>query len=146
MKIVISSAGKGLESEVDPRFGRCRYFLIVDADTRDFEVLDNQNAEMYGGAGIKTAQLVAGLGLNTVLTGNIGPNAFEVLNAAGIEILTGASGTIAEAVDAYRNGQLKRVDTSTVQSHAGMGKARRRGNRMTSKRGTAGPKIRNPKG
>ena len=86
MKVAISSAGKNLESETDPRFGRCKYFLVVDTETEEFEVLPNENADRMGGAGIKTAQLVAGLELGSVITGNIGPNAFEVLNAAGVQI------------------------------------------------------------
>ena len=122
MKIAISSIGKSLESEIDPRFGRCRYFLIVDTETEEFEVLPNENVEMMGGAGIKAAQLVADLELSTVLTGHIGPNAFEVLNTAGIQIMTGVTGTIADAIGAYKQGQLERTEAHTVESHSGMGK------------------------
>ena len=131
MKIAISSAGKSLESDIDPRFGRCRYFLVVDTETREVEALPNENAEMMGGAGIKAAQLVADRGLNTVITGNIGPNAFEVLNAAGIEILTGVNGTVAGAIEDYKQGDLKRAEASTVGPHSGMGKGRRSGRQLT---------------
>lgn len=120
MKVAISSAGKSLESETDPRFGRCKYFLVVDTETEEFEVLPNENADRMGGAGIKTAQLVAGLELGSVITGNIGPNAFEVLNAAGVQIMTGATGTIANAIKAYKQGQLEKAETHTVESHSGM--------------------------
>ena len=131
MKIAISSAGKSLESEIDPRFGRCRYFLVVDTETEAFEVLPNENAEMMGGAGIKAAQLVADLELSAVLTGNIGPNAFEVLNTAGIQIMTGVTGIVADAIEAYKQGQLERAEAHTVESHSGMGKDGRFGRQLT---------------
>ena len=130
MKLAISSAGKSLESETDPRFGRCKYFLVIDMETEEFEVVLNENADRMGGAGIKAAQLVADLGLGSVITGNIGPNAFEVLNTAGIQIMTGATGTVADAIEAYKQGQLQRAEVHTVESHSGMGRDRRFGTQL----------------
>jgi predicted Fe-Mo cluster-binding NifX family protein len=131
MKIAISSAGKSLESETDPRFGRCKYFLVVNTETEEFEVLPNENAERMGGAGIKAAQLAAGLELDSVITGNIGPNAFEVLSTAGIQVMTGATGTITDAIEAFKQGQLERAEAHTVESHSGMGEDSRFGTSLT---------------
>ena len=131
MRIAISSTGKNLESQTDPRFGRCKYFVVVDTETEKFEVLPNENADRMGGAGIKAAQLVADLELHSVLTGNIGPNAFEVLNTAGIQVMTGVTGTIADAIETYKQGQLERAKAHTVESHSGMGKDRRFGPQLT---------------
>lgn len=127
MKIAISSTGQRLESDIDPRFGRCKYFLAVDSDTKEFEAFPNESAEVMGGAGIKAAQFVADLNVKAILTGNIGPNAFETLNAAGIEILTGVEGTVNDAIEDYKEGKLKSAQASTVGAHFGMGKGGRRG-------------------
>ena len=125
MKIGISSTGKDLNAQVDPRFGRCQYFLIVDADTMDFESISNESAMASGGAGIQAAQIIAKAGVEVMITGNVGPNAFQTLSAAGIKIFTGISGTIKEAVERYKKGDLKETETSTVGSHFGMGGAGR---------------------
>lgn len=127
MKIAISSTGQRLESDIDPRFGRCKYFLVVDTDTEEFEVFSNESAEVMGGAGIKAARFVADLNVKAILTGNIGPNAFDTLNAAGIEILTGIEGTVNGAIEDYKEGKLKSAQASTVGPHSGMGKGGRRG-------------------
>jgi len=127
VKIAISSTGQRLKSDIDPRFGRCKYFLVVDSNAKEFEAFANENAEVMGGAGIRAAQFVADLDVKAVLSGNIGPNAFEVLNAAGIEILTGAEGTVNDAIEDYKEGKLKRAQASTVGPHSGMGKGGRRG-------------------
>ena len=84
MKIAISATGSTLDAEVDPRFGRCQYFIIADPQTMEFEVVDNSSAMAAGGAGISAAQMIADKGVEAVLTGNCGPNAYQVLSAAGI--------------------------------------------------------------
>ncbi len=107
MKLCISSTGQNLAAVVDPRFGRATSYIIVDSDTNAFEYVENPSAMAGGGAGTKAAQLVINKGVQAVLTGNIGPNAFAVLNAAGIQIYTGVSGTVQQAVDLFKGGGLQ---------------------------------------
>jgi len=120
MKIAITSTGDNLDSQMDPRFGRCQYFVIVDPDTMDFEAMQNESAMASGGAGIQAAQTIVNVGINAVISGNVGPNAFEVLSAAGIETMTGASGTVRNALELYKSGSLQSAASATVSSHAGM--------------------------
>jgi len=120
MKIGITSTGENLDANVDQRFGRCKYFLIVDAESMEFEVLSNENAMASGGAGIQAAQTIANKGVGAVVTGNIGPNAFQTLSAAGMKIFTGVSGTIKESVEKYKKGELKETEAPSVGSHSGM--------------------------
>jgi len=120
MKICITSQGNTLESQVDPRFGRCAYFIIVDPDTMAFEAIDNASAGSTGGAGIQSGQLVNEKGVTVLLTGNVGPNAFQTLNAAKIEIITGISGLVKDVINKYKNGELKSREEPTVDSHFGM--------------------------
>jgi predicted Fe-Mo cluster-binding NifX family protein len=124
MKIAVSSAGPNLDALIDPRFGRCRYFILVDPETMHFEALDNPGATAGGGAGISTAQMVVGKGVEAVLTGNCGPNAYEVLTAAGIKVLTGVSGKIRQAIEDYKSGKLKTSSQPNVPGHFGMGRGR----------------------
>jgi len=107
MRICVSSHGNNLDSQVDPRFGRCQYFILVDTETLEFEAIKNPNIESMGGAGIQSGQLVTSRQVKTVITGNVGPNAFETLQAAGIKVITGASGSIREALEKYKKGELK---------------------------------------
>lgn len=121
-KICITAQGASLESQVDPRFGRCQYFVIVDSDSLEFEAINNSNLEAMGGAGIQSGQLVAEKGVKVVLTGNVGPNAFRTLQAAGIEVITGVNGTVRTVVDRYKQGGFKPNQGPSVDSHFGMGK------------------------
>jgi predicted Fe-Mo cluster-binding NifX family protein len=121
MKIAISATAPGLDAEVDPRFGRCQYFVIVDPQSMEFEAVDNSSAMAAGGAGISAAQMIAGKGVEAVLTGNCGPNAYQTLSAAGIQVITGVSGTIKNAVEAYNAGKLQPNGQPSVGSHYGMG-------------------------
>ena len=120
MKLCVTSQGQTLDANVDPRFGRCRYFILVDADTMAYEAVENNNAEAAGGAGTQSGQLMASRGVKVVLTGNVGPNAFQALKAAGISIITGISGTVNNAVESFKKGGLKEEGGPTVNSHAGM--------------------------
>jgi len=120
MKICVTSEGKTLDSKVDPRFGRCQFFVIVDTDTLNFEAVENQNAQFSGGAGIQSGQLMASKGVKAVLTGNVGPNAFQTLNATGIKIFTGVGGTVKGAVEKYKKGELKATESASVGSKFGM--------------------------
>jgi predicted Fe-Mo cluster-binding NifX family protein len=124
MKICITSEGKTLDSKVDPRFGRCQNFIFFDTETGDFQAQENPNAQFQGGAGIQSGQLMASKGIKAVLTGNVGPNAFQTLNAGGIDIYTGISGSVQEAIEAYKSGKLKKTESPSVGSKFGMGKGR----------------------
>ena len=120
MKICITSEGKTLDSKVDSRFGRCQNFIFFDTDTGKIEAQENANSQFQGGAGIQSGQLMVSKGVKAVLTGNIGPNAHQVLSAAGINIFTGVSGTVKEAIDGYKNGKYKPADAPSVGSKFGM--------------------------
>jgi predicted Fe-Mo cluster-binding NifX family protein len=123
MKIVVSATAPELSVQVDPRFGRCRYFVIVDPDSMEFEGIENTGVSSGGGAGIAAAQLIAGKKVDAVLTGNCGPNAFDVLKAAGIQVMTGVNGTVEDAIKKYRAGEYNAVSEANVSSHSGMGKS-----------------------
>jgi predicted Fe-Mo cluster-binding NifX family protein len=120
MKIAVSSNGKDLDSQIDPRFGRCAYFLIVDADNMSFETFDNESIALGGGAGIQAAQFVASKGAKAILTGNVGPNAVKTLGAAGVEVFVSQNGTVREAVERYNSGNLESTRKATVADHHGM--------------------------
>ncbi|HHV80796.1 MAG TPA: NifB/NifX family molybdenum-iron cluster-binding protein [Candidatus Atribacteria bacterium] len=120
MKIGITAKGDNLDSEVDPRFGRCKYFIIVDPDTLEFEAIENFSIEASGGAGVQSGQLVATKEVEVILTGNIGPNAFQILQSAGIKTITGASGKVREAIEKYKKGGFKPVEGSNVNSKFGV--------------------------
>ena len=127
MKVGISSAGENLEAEVDPRFGRCKYFVIVDTETMNFESIANESFTASGGAGIQAAQTVAQKGVNAVITGNVGPNAFQTLSAAGIKIFIGASGSIKKVVEQFKKGEIQEADSPSVNSHFCTGAVRGHG-------------------
>lgn len=121
MKLCVSSTGKDLNAYVDQRFGRCPYFIIVDTETMKMKAISNEATLSSGGAGIQAAQIVTKEDVGSVITGNIGPNAFQILNVAGIVVYTGAKGTIKEAIDSYRNGSLQKAGSANVESHSGIG-------------------------
>ena len=121
MKVAVSSSGKNLDSQIDPRFGRCAYFMIVETDDMNFEVFDNENIALGGGAGIQSAQFVASKGIQAVITGNCGPNAVRTLSAAGVKLFVGQSGTVKEAIERYKNRELRSTDEPSVSDHYGMG-------------------------
>ncbi len=119
MKICITSQGNSLESQVDPRFGRCQYFIIVDTDTDEAVAVDNLNKDGLGGVGIQSGQFMAEKGVKAVLTGNVGPNAFQTLSAAGIDVITGVTGSVKDAVEKYKKGGFKPGAGASVDSHFG---------------------------
>lgn len=127
MKVVVTATGNSLDAKVDPRFGRCSYFLIVDLDTMQFEAISNEALDSMGGSGIQAAQAIANKGAEVLITGNVGPNAFQALSATGIKIITGISGTVREAVEKYRKGEFEASNAPTVEGHFGMGMGRGRG-------------------
>ncbi len=121
MKIAISSTGPDLDAQVDPRFGRCRCFVLVDPATKEFEVLNNEAAMMSGGAGIQAVQMVANSGVDAVITGHLGPNAADTLTATGLKVYLCEAGTAREVLQQYENGQLQEATGPTVKSHFGTG-------------------------
>ena len=107
MKIALTSAGKELLSDMDPRFGRCAYFIVVDPDSMHFEALENKNKDLSGGAGIQAATFITSNDIDAIVTGSCGPNALKVLSAAGIDLYTGESGkTVMEAIERFKSGRL----------------------------------------
>jgi predicted Fe-Mo cluster-binding NifX family protein len=121
MKIAVSSSGNNLDSQIDPRFGRCAYFLIADTDDMNFEAFDNESIALGGGAGIQAAQFVASKGAKAILTGNVGPNAVKTLGAVGVEVFVGQNGTVREALERYKGGNQESTRKASVADHYGMG-------------------------
>lgn len=118
MKVAVTSRGRTLSDEVDPRFGRAQMFLIVDTETGNFEVVDNkQNLEAAQGAGIQAARIVSEHCAEVVITGHCGPNAFRTLSAAGIKVVIGADGTVKDAVEKFKSGELKPAEGADVEGH-----------------------------
>ena len=122
MKIAITSSGPELTFQVDPRFGRCAYFIFVDTDSDKFEAIENSGAQGMGGVGIQAGQMMIDKGIKAVLTGNCGPNAFQTLKAAGVEVITGVSGTVQEVVDKFKAGGFQSVSGPNVSPHSGIEK------------------------
>ena len=121
MKIAVTSTGPTLDDNVEARFGRCPYFLIIDTDSMQLEAIENPNIALGGGAGIQSAQLMSEKGVTTVLTGNCGPNAFNVFGQAGIQVIVGVSGPVRNAVEQFKAGALTSASGPNVASHFGMG-------------------------
>ena len=106
MKIAVSAMGSDVDAVIDPRFGRAQYFLIIDPQTMEFESVPNPNIDAMGGAGIQTAQLLGDKGVEVVITGQVGPNAFQTLSVVGVRIYQAWGGTVRQALELYRAGQL----------------------------------------
>jgi len=122
MKIAVTSTGKTLDSQVDPRFGRAACFIIIDTETMDFNVIENENTAAAGGAGISSAKVVTDAGAEAVLTGNCGPNAQRTLSAAGLKLYTRVTGTVAEAVELFKSNKLAEATGPNVEPHFGVDK------------------------
>ncbi len=120
MKIAVSSCGIFLDSPIDPRFGRCDYFVIVDTIDMSFEVFDNDGENLAQGAGVQSAQFVASKGAQAIITGSIGPNAIHALSAAGVEVVLCQKESIRDAIVNYQKGLLKSVNGANVRDHYGM--------------------------
>lgn len=120
-KVAVSSVGPSLSDQVDPRFGRCAYFLLVDGATGSVEAFPNAARALRNGAGIQAAQDVVGMGAQAVITGEIGPNAHRVLMAAGVTVYIGGSDRCEAAFKAFREGRLREVRTPTSPGFHGRG-------------------------
>ncbi len=127
MKICITAGASGLDAPLDPRFGRCPFFVIIDMDSMKETSISNINAGESSGAGVQAAQTVARLGATALITGNIGPNALQTLTAANIEVYQQQGGTVRDAVDKFKRGELVKISSPTSPGHAGMGQGRGKG-------------------
>ena len=128
-RICITAQGPTLEAPIDDRFGRCANFIFVDPDTLKFETAPSPGAMAGGGAGIQAAQFIVDHKAEIVLTGHVGPNAFEALNAGGVKVFTGISGTVRDAIGQFQSGHLTKASSPTGPSHRGMGRGRGGGRR-----------------
>lgn len=118
MKIAVTSTGKTLESEVDPRFGRAAYIIVVDTDTKEFEVIDNnENKNAFKGAGIQAAAAISQKGAEALITGYCGPNAFTALNAGGIRVANDGKGTINDVIEQFRAGNIIYAEDANAEGH-----------------------------
>jgi len=129
MKVAVSSTGDSIDSPVDPRFGRCNIFLIVDTEKMSVESIENSSVFSAHGAGIGAAQKVASLGVKAVITGNVGPNAQMALSGAGVEIYMVSPVSVREAIELFKKGELTKVSSPTVGGHFGQGRGTGRGRR-----------------
>ena len=119
MRIAVPTSGNDLNADVDMRFGRCPRFLIVETETREFRVVVNPAAVQGGGAGIRAAQLVIDSGAKAVIAGEVGPNAYEVLERAGVRVIARVNGRIMEALDLVEAEMAESTDGPTVPAHHG---------------------------
>lgn len=118
MKVAVTSQGKELASQVDPRFGRAPYILVVDTDTMNFEALDNSgNAGAFKGAGIQAATMVHDKGAEVVMTGYCGPKAFATLQAAEIKVVSDITGTVADAIEQFKSGSVTYTASANADAH-----------------------------
>jgi len=120
MKVIITCQGKTLEDKVDPRFGRCAYFLLADTEGGCVEAVANPGAQAAGGAGPLAAQKVGELGAEAVITGNVGPKAADSLAALKLKVYQANEGTAKEALEAFGAGGLKEIVGASVGQHSGM--------------------------
>jgi predicted Fe-Mo cluster-binding NifX family protein len=125
MKICVTAGASGLDAPMDPRFGRCPFFVVVDLDSMSENSFPNSNVMASSGAGIQAAQEVARQGATALITGNIGPNAMQTLAAANIDVyLYQGSGSVRDVVERFKRGELETIAGPSVQAHAGMGQGR----------------------
>jgi predicted Fe-Mo cluster-binding NifX family protein len=114
MKIILTTSSPSIDSEIDPRFGRGAYFIVVDTDTLEWQAHPNPGVNASGGAGTLAAQLVANQNAKAVISGDFGPNAYGALQAAGVSMyLYGPSQSVRDAIERFKTGQLERVGAPT---------------------------------
>ncbi|MFH0884032.1 MAG: NifB/NifX family molybdenum-iron cluster-binding protein [bacterium] len=118
MKIAISATGETTSDTVDPRFGRCQYFLFFDPNSENIETVKNEdNVNAQGGAGVQAAELVANHGADVVITGHCGPKAFSAFQESGIKVFSCSDCTVGQALEKFKKGELVQLQDSTVQGH-----------------------------
>lgn len=120
MKVSVTSLGETLESPIDQRFGRARFFIVYDTENRRWAAHSNsQNLDALQGAGVQAAQNIIQLGADVVITGHCGPKAFKTLAAGGVTVYQNASGAVGDALKQYENGKLTAADTADVEEGFG---------------------------
>jgi predicted Fe-Mo cluster-binding NifX family protein len=118
MKLVFASTGENMDSQLDQRFGRCSHFVLFDTETGECSSAPNtQNLNAAQGAGIQAATNAAELGAEYVFCGHCGPKAFRTLQAAGVKVVCGASGTLKELVEKFACGEIKVAESADVEGH-----------------------------
>ena len=118
MKVVVTSTGETMDSPVDSRFGRARVFMLVDTETGEHRAVDNASGmNAMGGAGVQAGEKVSKLGAEILITGHCGPNAFRTLQAVGLKVVVGAEGTVAEAIEKFKRGELSPTGNPDVEGH-----------------------------
>lgn len=139
MKVCVTAAASGIDAPMDPRFGRCPFFVVVDLDSMSEISIPNANVNAASGAGIQAAQEVAKQGVSALITGNIGPNAMQTLSAAKIDVYPHQGGiAVRAALEAFQRGKLSKIDAPSVSAHAGMGQGRGPGQGMGRTKGGRG--------
>jgi predicted Fe-Mo cluster-binding NifX family protein len=122
MKIILTATSPNIESDVDPRFGRGAYFIVVDSDSLEWQAHANPGVGASGGAGTLAAQFAANQHVGSVISGDFGPNAYNALQAAGIGMyLSGANSTVKQTLEHFKAGKLERVGAPTSQGHHARG-------------------------
>lgn len=139
MRIVVTSNGAGLDAQASPVFGRCPWYVFVDTDTMEVEAVENPALGAASGAGIQAAQFVVEQKAEAVVSGNVGPNAFDIFRSADVPVYLFEDGTVREAVEAYREGRLSETGGATGPAHAGLGQARGMGRGTPRAQHTRGP-------
>jgi predicted Fe-Mo cluster-binding NifX family protein len=118
MKLAITSEGEGLQAPVDPRFGRAKFFVVIDTETRAAMAIPNAvNLNAAQGAGIQAGKTVVESGVEALITGHVGPKAFTTLQAGNVKVYTGAAGSVADAVEQFKAGKLKAAQAADVEGH-----------------------------
>ena len=124
MRIAVTATKPAMDADIDPRFGRCQYFVLVDPETMQFEAIQNPGTTGGGGVGIDTAQFIAGKEVDTIITGNCGPNAYKALSAAGIKVIVNVTGKVQDAIESYKSGKLQASSQPNVEAHSGIDHSR----------------------
>ncbi len=118
MKIAVTAQGPLMSDQVDPRFGRAQYILLVDSESMEFEAFDNsENVNAFQGSGINAASLVCDKGAEVLLTGYCGPKAFKVVEAGGVKVVNDVTGTIKAAVIEFMQGGMEFSDSANAEAH-----------------------------
>ena len=118
MKVAVTSQGPDMTSEIDPRFGRARFFILIDTDSDLFTARDNRrNVDMVGRAGVSAAQDIVRLGVDALITEKVGPRTLATLQAGNIDVYVGASGHVRDALAQFRRGELERIGEPTIEEH-----------------------------